>query len=122
MRGLLIVISSLTLPFKALHLGPGNDSTKRGKLGGVRRLLNARRCDHLHFNVNDGFPHKKRVGCILNGFPPRRLRRVPRGVGQTMRVVGDFYLTNMRGAVGRCGGGWVVIPYLRFVGRIHVSG
>lgn len=66
-----MIMSSLTLPFNALHLGNGKDSTKRGNLGRVTTALNARGCTHLHFNVNGSFPHNKRVSCILKRFASR---------------------------------------------------
>lgn len=101
-----MIISSLTLPFNALHLGKGNDSTKRGNLGRVTTALNARSCTHLHFNVNGSFPHNKRVSFMLNRFASRSLGAVSRHMTATYSVVGDFYLTNVDVAVGRCGGGW----------------
>ncbi len=109
------MISSLTLPFNTLHVGPNKDSTKRGNLGGVTSMLNARTCTHLHFNVNGRFPHNKRVSFILKRFASRSLGAVSRQMRLTKRVVGDFYLTNVRVAVGRFGGGWDV-------NRTQVSG
>lgn len=64
-------MSSLTLPFNALHLGDGNDSTNRGKLGRVTAVLNARGCTHLEFNVNGSFPENKRVSFMLKRFASR---------------------------------------------------
>ncbi len=90
-----------------LHLGNGNDSNNRGKLGGVRRYLKATSCTHLHFKVKDSFPRKKLVSFMLNEFSMSSHGVVRRHVPATYRVVGDFYLTNLGGAVGNCGGGWL---------------
>lgn len=114
---MLVMMSSLTLPFKALQLGKGNDSTNRGKLGRVTTALNARGCTHLHFNVKGSFPGKKRVSFILKRFSRRSVGRVPRHLRMTRRVVGDFYLTKLGVAVGRCGGGWRPYQGRRLAGK-----
>lgn len=102
---LVIVCSSVDLKMKRLEVHTGNDTNKRGKVGGVVTRLNKRIFPEVGMKIKRGPPGCSLTSCILKRFSGTRRRLVDRNCSGTMGTIRLVIDSRVDRTVGRCGHG-----------------